>query len=455
MNRLFVSAMHKSSGKTTVTTGLAAALAKRGVAVQTFKKGPDYIDPLWLSQAAGRPCRNLDFHCMGEDEIVAAFAAYAANADLSLIEGNKGLYDGVDVEGGDSNAALAVLLGAPVVLVADTRGMTRGIAPLIQGYRSFGPDITIAGLILNQVGGPRHESKLRAAIERYTDVPVLGVLGRHPEMEIAERHLGLVPANETTEARALIDAMADVVEAGIDIERLGALACVAGPEWPDAAGPPATTGATDVSIAVARDAAFGFYYPDDLEALTRAGAELRFFDSLSDSRLPEADGLFIGGGFPETQAAALAANTALRADIRSALEDGMPAYAECGGLIYLARDLTWRGQTHEMVGFVPANAVMHERPVGRGYVVLAETGTGPWPGGDADIPVHEFHYASLDNLPPDAAFAYEVKRGHGIDGKRDGLVTGNLVATFAHQRDVAANRWAGRFVGFVRSKRAS
>lgn len=454
MNALFISATQKSSGKTTVTLGLAAVLAARGKAVQAFKKGPDYIDPLWLSRASGRPCRNLDFHTMNNHEITAAFQRHSQAADVAIIEGNKGLFDGVDVEGGDSNAALAQLLDVPVVLVVDTRGMTRGIAPLVSGYVAFDGAVRIAGVILNQVGGPRHEGKLRAAMEHYTDVPVLGALGRHPDIAIAERHLGLVPANETTEADALITRVAEVVAAGVDLERVAALSAGVTGHLHEVT-PAVRT--PDVRIAVARDAAFGFYYPDDLEALARAGAELVPFDSLTDAALPTADGLFVGGGFPETQAAGLAANESLRRQIRNALEGGMPAYAECGGLIYLSWGLSWRGVHHDMVGFVPGDTVLHERPVGRGYATLKETDTIPWggsPGPATLLHAHEFHHASLENLPGGLDYAYEVTRGHGIDGRHDGLVLGNLLAGFCHQRDVAANRWAGRFVDFVRACRA-
>jgi len=456
MNSVLVSAIHKSSGKTTVTVGISAALARRGVDVQTFKKGPDYIDPMWLSQASGKPCRNLDFHFMNEDEILNEVTSYGNDTNLCIVEGNKGLFDGVDVEGSDSNAALAKLLATPVVLVVDTRGMTRGIAPLIRGYCEFSDDIRIAAIILNQVGGPRHEGKLRAALERYTDIPVIGSISRHPEMEIAERHLGLIPTNEAQFADKKIETIAKIIESSVDIGLFGTVACTA--KTPQGVCGPFDVAAPypcDIKIGIARDAAFGFYYPGDLEALHRAGAELVPVDTLNDSRLPDVDGLFIGGGFPETHAERLSANTELRRNIRTALENGMPAYAECAGLMYLTRSLTWQGQRSEMVGYIPADTVMHERPVGRGYVVLQETPSMPWPGqrdhGDSLLPAHEFHYASLENLPDDLTYAYEVKRGAGISAGRDGIVLGNVVAGFSHQCNQANNAWAERFAGFVRS----
>lgn len=454
MNGVLISALHKSSGKTTVSIGVARALRARGLTVQSFKKGPDYIDPMWLTLAAGRPCRNLDFHTMAAAEMEGYYQGHGKGADMSLIEGNKGLYDGVDLSGADSNAALAKLLGVPVVLVIDTRGMTRGIAPVIQGYAGFDAEVRIAGVILNQVGGPRHESKLRAALEHYTDVEVIGAIGRHPELEIAERHLGLVPANEAGEAEALVARAASVIEADVDIGGLGVIACMAAE--PSAAPAPAVSlPMPDIRIAVAMDAAFGFYYPDDIEAMRRAGAEVVPFDALNDAALPDCDGLFIGGGFPETQAEALSANTSLRDDIRQALRSGLPAYAECGGLMYLSRSLSWQGRRFDMVGAVPGDSVMHPTPVGRGYVRLQETGLSPWPAAkQAALAVHEFHYASLENLPANIDFAYRVTRGHGIDGHHDGLVVGNLVAGFSHHRNVGGNDWVGRFLGFVRRMRS-
>ncbi len=375
-----------------------------------------------------------------------------------MIEGNKGLFDGVDPEGGDSNAALARLLGAPVVLVIDTMGMTRGIAPLVLGYRNFDAEVRIAGAILNKVGGPRHEGKLRAALERYTDIPVLGAVQRDAALEIPERHLGLIPANEVDAASDRIDRLAAAVAEQVDVDTLLEVAASAGAVVADAPDHPPTPTPV-VRIGIARDAAFGFYYADDLEALTAAGAELVPFDTLSDQRLPRLDGLFIGGGFPETKMAALEANASLRAEIKSAIEGGLPTYAECGGLLYLARSLAWKGERRRMVGVVPADAVINPRPQGRGYMRLDETADFPWPilssspgAGDAVFPAHEFHYASLDDLPPDLTFAYRVRRGAGIDGNRDGIVLGNLLASFCHRRDTVADRWAARFVAFVRDR---
>jgi len=453
VNRLLVSAAHKSSGKTTLCIGLCAALRARGEIVQPFKKGPDYIDPQWLGLAAGRSCYNLDPYLNGADEIRAEVARRMQGASLGLVEGNKGLYDGLALDGSNSNAALAAMLGAPVVLVIDARGMTRGIAPLILGYQAFDRNIRIAGVILNQLGGARHEAKLRAVIAHYTGVPVLGAVQHDELMTIAERHLGLVPSNEAGGARRRVEAIAARIAAQVDLDALLEVARQAAPfaarePVPKAAGGP------PVRIGIARDAAFGFYYPGDLDALCAAGAELVSFDALHAERLPQIDGLFIGGGFPESHMDALAANAGLRRELRDAIEAGLPAYAECGGLMYLARSIAWEGRRAEMVGVIPADIVVHRRPVGRGYVHLRETGRGPWPRPPGQtLRAHEFHYSSVENLAPGAEFAYEVERGHGIDGRHDGIVHRNLLASYAHLRDVAGHHWTARFVDFVRSRR--
>ncbi len=452
MPRVFISAAHKSSGKTTLTLGLCAALHARGHDVQPFKKGPDYIDPLWLGMAAQRPCYNLDFHMMRRDEIDRQFDRAAAVARISLIEGNKGLYDGLDLDGSNSNAALAKLLDEPVVLVIDARGMTRGVAPLILGYQAFDRDIRIAGVILNNLGGSRHESKLRAVIEHYTDVEVIGAVQHDPSMQIAERHLGLVPANEQDAARARIRHVGERVAEQVELERLLAIADSAPPREVASVASPARP--TDrLRIAIAHDPAFGFYYSEDLDTLRAANVELVELDTLHAQALPEVDGLIVGGGFPEMFMAELEANIPLRASLRSAIEGGLPTYAECGGLMYLSKSLTWQGQTREMVGIVPGDTVMHERPVGRGYARIQPTGEDRWQESET-IPAHEFHYSSLENLPNDSIYAYKVTRGHGIDGVHDGYQRYNLLAGYVHRRGAGEQGWITPFLNQVRAHKA-
>lgn len=457
MAHILISAAHKSSGKTTITIGLGAALSQRKQSVQTFKKGPDYIDPMWLSRATGNDCHNLDFYTMQEQEILSTFSRFMYNKDIGLIEGNKGLYDGLDLDGSNSNAALARLLKAPVVLVIDARGMTRGIAPLILGYQDFDPDVNIAGVILNQVGGSRHEGKLRNILEHYTDVKVLGAVHKNKALEINERHLGLIPSNESSDTENRITAIANAISNEIDLDSVQELANQATLEYSTDIAQEVKFPKPDVRIGLARDSSFGFYYPGDLEALKLAGAELVPFNTITDSHLPNVDALFIGGGFPETHMSKLEENTSLRKDIKDAIESGLPAYAECGGLMYLARSIKWNSKHCQMVGVIQGDIIMEKKPQGRGYVQLSETGKGLWSQTSNTglvskiINGHEFHYSRLENLASDLNYAYKVERGYGVNGKSDGITYKNLQANYAHLRDTNNNHWARRFIDFIRN----
>lgn len=455
MAYFYLSAAHKSSGKTTLSIGLCAAFSrKQKLAVQPFKKGPDYIDPLWLGSAAGRPCYNLDVFMETAEANRRVFNKNMQEADIGIIEGNKGLFDGISVDGSDSNAAMATLLESPIILVIDTRGMTRGIAPLLHGYATFDDSVEIAGVILNQVGGARHESKLRNAVETYTDIPVVGAVWKNPDLVIDERHLGLMPSNEHDEAQAIIGQIADVVADSVDLGKVQSIAGTAPKTGALETGSESIV--ADVSIGVAKDAAFGFYYAGDLQALQEAGARLRFFDTLTDNELPEVDGLFIGGGFPETCMEQLEANVSMRNSIAAFAERGGPVYAECGGLMYLCRSIHWGDRRCEMAGIIAADVVMDSRPQGRGYVRVEETASHPWPQGSritASVPAHEFHYSHLDNVDPETVYAYRMQRGHGIDGVNDGIVYKNVLAGYTHLRDVEGNHWTERFIEKVRNSK--
>jgi cobyrinic acid a,c-diamide synthase len=450
MSAVLITATRKSSGKTSFSLGLAAALHQRGHQVQTFKKGPDYIDPMWLGWSSRRPCFNLDFYTMSTAEISDVYRRYSRGAATVIVEGNKGLHDGMAVDGSDSSAALAELLGLPVVLLVDTGGITRGIAPLVSGYQNFEPRVRIAGIVLNKVAGSRHEQKLRAAVERYCDIPVLGAIGRNADMEIEERHIGLVPSSEEPGAQSRVEGIARIISDSIDIDTL-LQRTKSGPVGVQQ-NPPQVKSAEGkrLRIGVARDRVFCFYYPDDLEIMARMGAEIVYFDTLKETALPDVDALFIGGGFPELHLDDLARNTGMMTDIRRFINDGRPVYAECGGLMYLCREIAYKGATRPMVGALPASAVMQPRPVGRGYVRLRETNQHPWPQADGseerELAVHEFHYSRLENLGDDVEFAYDVVRGAGIRDRMDGLIYKNTLATYSHHRNVGDNRWVERFV---------
>jgi cobyrinic acid a,c-diamide synthase len=429
------------------------ALRARGLAIQPFKKGPDFIDPMWLSEAAGRQCRNLDFFMMGGERMRQVFAAHGEGAACALVECNHGLHDGLDLEGSDSSAALAKLLDAPVLLVVDARRLTRGIAPLLLGQIEFDPAVKVAGVVLNRVNSGRHEEKIRASLKRYCDVPVLGVLPFRREMEIAERHLGLTPLREDPTLSSRLEALGREVGEDLDLDAIMQIASGA-PAFEDGTPPGrAPAGSGGVRVGVAGDEAFNFYYPENLEALRAAGAELVTFSPLRDAALPRVDGLYIGGGFPEFFMDELEANSCFRAELRKAVEDGLPVWAECGGLMYLARTLRWKGRSRSMVGALPCDVEMSERPAGHGYVLLEEAGEGPWPQQGRKLRGHEFHHSRITGLDSGVGFAYRTLRGSGSKEGFDGMVVRNCLATYAHLHADGAPFWADDFVSFLKKAR--
>ncbi len=455
MSRIFISAAHKSSGKTSVSIGLCAALKQRGQVVQAFKKGPDYIDPYWLTLASGRDCFNLDFYTMEEDEILSLMHARSSDADISLIEGNNGLYDGLDLDGSNSNAALAKLTQTPVILVLSAQGMTRGIAPLILGYQAFDKDVAIKGVILNQLGGLRHETKLRRVIEHYTDVQVVGAIHNDSRLGIDERHLGLVPGNEDPFCTEKIQLLSQAIQQQVDLDEIISIAkkspALANSSSITIPEPVISVTTENITLGLVRNAAFGFYYPDDILAFQQAGVKIIEIDPFVDTELPRIDALFIGGGFPETSMDKLEKNISLRQAVKTAINNGLPTYAECGGLMYLARSIEWNNHTHKMVGCLEGDIIMETRPQGRGYVQLEETAENPWPQGTKKIiHAHEFHYSHFKNVDKNVKFAFRVLRGMGINGEYDGIIHHNLIACYTHQRTSRNNPWTKRFIEFAR-----
>ena len=451
--RVVISAAHGRSGKTTVSIGLAAALAKRGFKVPAFKKGPDYIDPSWLTAAAGNYCRNLDLFMMGQDGIKGVFNAGSIGADVNIIEGNKGLYDSIDIEGENSTANIARILNAPVILVIDSARMTRGIAALVNGYKSFEPDINIAGVILNNVSGSRHEAKLRAALERYCQIEVVGSLPRSWHLNIPERPLGLIPQKEDSELIPAIENISNIVETNINIDRIIEISRnapqelrVASCEFKVLNPKPETRNPKlkpEVRIGVPLDRAFSFYYLENFDALRNAGAEIVFFDAINDKNLPDVDGLYIGGGFPEMFMNEIEANSSLRRDIHAAIDAGMPVYAECGGLMYLSRSILWNGDVKKMGGVLPCDIEMTKKVQAHGYTVLQKIN-------GEELRGHEFHYSRVRNLG-DVKFLYKVIRGKGIDGKNDGIIYKNVIASYAHLHAIGSPQWAEEFVELIRA----
>jgi cobyrinic acid a,c-diamide synthase len=449
----YISATKKSSGKTVISLGLGATLSQSGLRVQAYKKGPDYIDPMWHQAATGQPCYNLDYFTQSHDEIRHTFDRARTSTDVVYVEGNKGLFDGVDTLGSDSNAALAELLDLPVVLIVNAQGITRGIAPLLSGYEKFSDTVKFAGVILNEVAGPRHEAKLLAAVNEYTNLKMLGVVPKLSKLHLDERHLGLVPHNEAQFSATYIKQVSELVREHVDVEQLLHRSAILNtPET----GPTKIAATSDalvpVKIGIARDRAFGFYYPDDLQAMQNLGAELVYFDTLQDKHLPQLDALFIGGGFPETQLDALQSNSHMRLQIRAFIEAGKPVYAECGGLMYLCKGISYQGKAADMVGAIDARVKMTAKPIGRGYAKIQSYASHPW-GARRELReqkrCHEFHYSTIEGPALDSDMAYEVTRGYGVNGRTDGIVVKNTLASYCHQRHTENNPWVSEFINFI------
>ncbi len=439
------------SGKTLVTLSLLTALRRRGLRPAAFKKGPDFIDAAWLGWAAGVPARNLDSFLTGWEGVAASFACGARDAGVSVIEGNRGYVDGVDAAGTHSTAALARSLDAPVLLVLPVRKITGTAAVFVAGCRSLAPDVRIAGVVLNRVAGERHGRVAREAVE------ALGVrvMGELPVLEgggpIPDRHLGLVTPSEHGRLETAGQELNDIAARYLDVDAILAAARMAPPIE---AGQPASGEEPDPgvrpTIGVFRDSAFTFYYPDNLEALEREGARLVDVSALEDKALPDVDALIIGGGFPETHAARLGGNASLRESVRAAAEDGLPVYAECGGLMYLSRSITWGGATYPMAGVIEADTIMHGRPVGHGYAEAVVDSGNPFFDRGTVVRGHEFHYSSIMGEGAALSTAYALSRGTGALPGRDGITRLSVLASYIH---IHARGFPGWAPGIVRAAR--
>ncbi len=455
--RLLLAALRGGAGKTTLTLGLLAAWRAQGRRVTPFKKGPDYIDPAWHALAAGSPSHNLDPFLMEGDQILALVTRHVEHADALLIEGNRGLYDGLDAQGTYSTAELAKFLATPVVLVVDCTMTTRTAAALILGCQHFDPQVPIAGVILNQVARPRHEAILRDTIEHYCGVPVLGALPRLKCAVFPERHMGLVPPQEHHTAQRAVSTARDLAERYLDLGGLWRAATSAPPlPQPQHLYPTAPSEGETVTLGVIRDSAFQFYYSENLEALEREGARLIEISALTAPTLPpDLDGLYIGGGFPETHVQALGENKTFRLAIKEAAAGGLPIYAECGGLMYLGAAIkTIEGERFPMVGIFPCDFIMGRKPQGHGYTVLEVAQENPYFPRGTRLKGHEFHYSHIHPEPaPDDSLVFYVVRGAGIGGNRDGLLYKNVLATYTHLHALGAPSWAPALVRRAREYR--
>ena len=451
--RVVVAGISGDSGKTLISLGLLLLAREAGLPVAAFKKGPDYIDAAWLTWAAQRSCRHLDVYLMGSQVALGSFWAHAESAGLNVIEGNRGLYDGFDAHGTHSTAELAKLLRAPVVLVLNATKMTRTGAALVLGCQKLDPAVAIAGVILNQVSSRRHEAVIREAVETSCGVPVVGVIPRAKgDALLPGRHLGLVTPEEHPGIAVLRHNLLSVIQDHLDVNRILQIARSA-PALAQARAP--ETVATDgrgLRIGYLKDSAFTFYYPENLEALERSGAALVPVSALSGAQLPDdLDALYIGGGFPETHGATLATNQSFLNSVARAAAGGLPIYAECGGLMLLARAIMWRGQRYPMTGVLPVAVEMCDKWQGHGYTQMTVDTPNPFFRVGLDLRGHEFHYSRIlpDGDHPPTACA--VTRGSGSYPGREGIICKNVWASYAHLHALATPEWAPGLLAAARS----
>ena len=458
--RLIIAALRGGAGKTIVSVALASALKRRGITVTPFKKGPDYIDAAWLSQAASCSCHNLDTFLMGTEQVVRSFSRHVPEGRMALIEGNRGLYDGVNADGEFSTAELAKLLHAPVVLVVDCDKITRTAAALVLGCCHLDTAVDIRGVILNKVSSNRHAQVVKQSIEDYCHLPVFGTVPRMKELKFTERQLGLITPQEHGGLDEALSRAAAIAEECLDIDGLIRLAESATPwQMDDFSSVVHHNNAVSetVTIGVIRDVAFQFYYEENIEALIDGGAKIVRISALDEKILPPVDALYIGGGFPETQAKQLADNEEFRSSLRKAAEEGLPIYAECGGFMYLGESLTVGDKNYPMVGALPVAFEMEKRPQGHGYTTLAVDRENPFFPIGTRLSGHEFHYGRILSLKKEEEVytACHVLRGTGMGQERDGMVRKNILAGFTHLHALGTPQWAEALIGKARKYRSA
>jgi len=452
---LVIAGLCGGSGKSVIAVGLTAALTAQGTTIAPFKKGPDYIDAGWLQLAAGHPCHNLDPYLMDGLTIRHSLAQHASGAELALVEGNRGLFDGVNAAGAYSTAELAAILNLPVILVVDCTKTTRTVAALLLGCQQMGKGIAISGVILNRIGSSRHQSIIRQAVEQYTDIKVLGAIPRLRHDIFPQRHIGITPCPEFDGAEAAVKSLAQMIASNTDLSAVLAQAApVALPPKRDIYSQWQNPTASTVRIGVIKDAAFQFYYPENLRALELCGASLIEVNALTAWELPEMDGLYIGGGFPENSVQALSANTSFRQSLKQKIDQGLPVYAECGGLLYLGRAMEVAGVSYPLADIFPVTFRMEKRPQAHGYTILtANEGNPVYPAG-TEIKGHEFRYSKVvDWQDNEKSLAFTMQRGTGFAAGGDGLVYKNVLALYTHIHALATPEWAKLFVELIRKHR--
>ncbi len=453
--RMLIAADRSSAGKTTIAVGLMSVFSKEGYVVQPFKVGLDYIDPSYHSEVTGRFSRNLDGFLMNRHAIIEVFSHAIRGADIGIIEGVRGLYEGLEsLSDVGSTAQIAKMLHTPVILVIDARSITRSTAALVKGYHSFDRRIDIRGVILNNIGSPTHATKAKEAIEHYTGIEVVGQVPRNDSMHLAMRHLGLVPASEGLKRdsafRKQLENIEDIVQSCVDVDKVLEIAKSA--EQLPRVTPKAFVSShkghiahkSRVHIGVAYDEAFNFYYHDLFDLFSLNGTDIVFFSPLHDKEVPNVDGIYIGGGYPELFADELERNHSMRDSIASRAQSGVPIFAECGGLMYLTESLTYGGRTSKMAGVIPANTnMMNKRVIG--YVAgttIRDTVIG---GKGTRFRGHEFHYSELTDLSNKPKFAFQLQKGAGISDGYDGIQVGQTLASYSHVHPLSYPNLAANF----------
>ncbi|NOX32753.1 MAG: cobyrinate a,c-diamide synthase [Deltaproteobacteria bacterium] len=450
---IVIAGLRGGSGKTIVSLGIAAAWKEKGFKVSPFKKGPDYIDAGWLSKAAGRPCYNLDTFLCAPQVVRHSYIRNSKNCDVSVIEGNRGLFDGIDTEGSTSTSELAKLLNLPILLVLDCTKSTRTMAALLMGCMKFDPDIKICGVILNRVAGKRHEGKVRANIEKFCNIPVLGAVPKLRAQDFPERYMGLVTSEEHDFSGQAIKRAVKVADDHIDLDELYKavttdLFCT-DPEEITQINCPKTklTESRAVTIGIIRDSAFQFYYPDNIDALRNLGANIVFLSPLHETFIPDVHAIYMGGGFPETHAPQLAHNKTFRDGLRRLSQDGLPIYAECGGLIFLGQSIRLNGREYPMSGILPVKFGLSKRPQGHGYTKVEVVNENPFFKVGETLKGHEFRYSSILEIDcQDREMAFKMDRGKGILDKKDGFFKNNTFGTYTHIHALGTPSWAPALV---------
>ena len=450
--RIIIAGTRSGVGKTTLTLGIIAALRKKGLSVQAFKAGPDYIDPTYHSKASGKACANLDSWMLSKDAIIELFSRRAETADLSIIEGVMGLYDGLkDTELG-STAHLAKMLDCPVILILDARSLSRSAAAVALGYKKFDRKINLEGIVLNNIASMSHNNYIKASTERKTRIPVLGCLPRNLALKLSQRHLGLIPLEEKKLYSGFYQKLSKLIEANINLAKVLEISRHAKSlPYPKEVVFKKELPKDRVTIAIAKDKAFNFYYQDNIDILNHLGADIITFSPLKDRKLPIGiDGLYIGGGFPEIFASGLSNNKSLRRSIYQKAEEGLPIYAECGGLMYLVESLTdFTKRKFSMVGIFKCSVSMEGKLHRMGYVDVQVIKDNILSSKGDKNRAHIFHWSHLANTPSNSSFAYKIIK-HKDNVFYDGLTRRNVLASYAHLHFATNKKFVKNFINSCR-----